>query len=93
MHLALTTDYALSIVIRFLIRPPISQSALRRQRPRAIALEILAENLRELAAFSGAATEEDLMRIGWTAEELKDLMPEARAKARAATPSCSAPAA
>lgn len=53
----------------------------RRQRSRAEAVEELAENLRELAAFSGSATEEDLTRIGWTPEELKDFLPDARARA------------
>ncbi|NMN56892.1 hypothetical protein FHT36_000770 [Xanthobacter sp. SG618] len=38
----------------------------------------LAEDMRELAAFTGAATEDELVRIGWTPDQLRDLGPAAR---------------
>lgn len=52
-----------------------------RPSPRREALHRLAEDLAVLCASGGAATEEDLHHLGWTAEQLADLLPEARALA------------
>lgn len=47
-------------------------------RPPRDLVAALAEDMREMAAFTGAATEDALLRIGWTAEQLRDLTPAAR---------------
>lgn len=40
----------------------------------------LVASLRELEASSGAATEEDLARMGWRSADVKRLLPAARAR-------------
>ncbi|MFG1262337.1 hypothetical protein [Xanthobacter aminoxidans] len=47
-------------------------------RPARDMVADLAEDMRELAAFTGAATEDALLRIGWTPDQLRDLAPAAR---------------
>ena len=69
--------------------PAAHKTTSRPSQPRPLAVRLLADDIRELVAFTGAATEEDLARMGWTPEQLADLLPEARgllgpASARAA---------
>lgn len=54
---------------------PVSRSSVR---PASDKVGALADDIRELAALTGSATESELIRIGWTPDQLRDLGPAAR---------------
>lgn len=59
-------------------RPTLPHSATRPPRTACDLVAALAEDMRELAAFTGSATEDELTRIGWAPDQLRDLGPAAR---------------
>ena len=48
-------------------------------------LDHLVADLRDLEAATGAATEDDLARLGWRDEDIRRLLPAARARLGLAT--------